>query len=139
MQKVNASESPGGEPILRREALKWMGIGLLAHPITMGCKTTTFEGANMSKGKKVIIVLTNHEQLGNTGRKTGFYLSEVSHPYEEFEKAGLGVDFVSPEGGVAPMDGADRNDAANAAFLDNPELVARTRQTLAARDVDASN
>lgn len=92
----------------------------------------------MSKNKKVIIVLTNHEQLGNTGRKTGFYLSEVSHPYEEFKKAGLEVDFVSPEGGAAPMDGVDRKDPANAAFLDNPELVARTQTTLAARDVDAS-
>ncbi|KAJ8319026.1 hypothetical protein KUTeg_004117, partial [Tegillarca granosa] len=53
---------------------------------------------------KVIIVLTNHGDLGKTGNKTGWYLPEVAHPYKVFKAAGWNVTFVSPKGGKAPMD-----------------------------------
>lgn len=53
--------------------------------------------------KKVIIVVTNHDQLGTAG-KTGWYLPEVAHPHHVFIKAGYEVTFVSPKGGKAPMD-----------------------------------
>lgn len=52
---------------------------------------------------KVLTVVTSHGDLGNTGKKTGWYLPEVSHPYDVFTKAGFEVDFVSPKGGDAPM------------------------------------
>lgn len=52
---------------------------------------------------KVLTVVTSHGDLGNTGTKTGWYLPEVSHPYDVFTKAGFEVDFVSPKGGDAPM------------------------------------
>ena len=52
---------------------------------------------------KVIIAVTNHDRLGDTGQKTGWYLPEVAHPYNVFIKAGLQVTFVSPKGGKAPM------------------------------------
>lgn len=52
---------------------------------------------------KVICVVTNHSQLGSTGKNTGWYLPEVAHPYEVLTKAGLQVTFVSPKGGKAPM------------------------------------
>ncbi len=86
---------------------------------------------------RALIVLTSHGQLGNTGRKTGFYLSEVSHPYKVFTDAGLEVDFASPKGGAAPMDGVDRNDPTNAAFLDGDALK-RTQTTLKTSAVDPS-
>jgi putative intracellular protease/amidase len=80
--------------------------------------------------QKVLVVLTSHDVLGNTGKETGFYLSEVSHPVEVFDRAGLTVEYVSPKGGKAPMIGVDRADPINAAFLDNPEKIAQVENTL---------
>jgi len=80
--------------------------------------------------KKILIVVTSHEELGNTGKKTGFYLSEVTHPYDVFTRAGYEVDFVSPKGGKAPMDGVKLEDPLNKAFLDDPEKVKQVENTL---------
>src|SRR6185436_10135909 len=55
--------------------------------------------------KKILLVLTSHDRLGDTGRKTGAYLSEVAHPHHVFTRAGFAVDFVSPRGGQPPLDG----------------------------------
>jgi putative intracellular protease/amidase len=86
--------------------------------------------------RRIAMVLTNHGELGATGRTTGFFLSEATHPYKVFIEAGYEVDFLSPKGGLAPMDGVDLNDPINAAFLGNGELVERTRTTRAIPDVD---
>ena len=51
----------------------------------------------------VLMVLTNHENLGNTGKKTGWYLPELAHPYHVFKKAGYDMTIVSPKGGKAPL------------------------------------
>jgi putative intracellular protease/amidase len=80
--------------------------------------------------KKILIVVTSHEELGNTGKKTGFYLSEVTHPYDVFTRAGYDVDFVSPKGGKAPIDGVELEDPLNKAFLDDPEKVKQVENTL---------
>jgi putative intracellular protease/amidase len=53
---------------------------------------------------KILIVLTNNDRLGDTGKQTGWYLPEVAHPYEVFTKNGFLVDFVTPKGGPAPVD-----------------------------------
>ncbi|MGH3976454.1 MAG: hypothetical protein ACRDS9_24510, partial [Pseudonocardiaceae bacterium] len=44
---------------------------------------------------KVLMILTSHADLGDTGRKTGFYLPEAAHPWRVFTEAGYHVDFVS--------------------------------------------
>ena len=80
--------------------------------------------------KKILIALTSHGQLGNTGRATGFYLPEAAHPYTAFTAAGYVVDFVSPQGGQPPIDGVDRSDAIQAAFLDDSVAIAKLRTTL---------
>lgn len=80
--------------------------------------------------KKIAFVLTNHDRKGNTGQKTGFYLPEAAHPWAILDTAGYGIDFVSPLGGMAPMDGADNPDAVCQRFLDTPALMERTRTTL---------
>ncbi|MGE9270597.1 MAG: hypothetical protein ACQKBU_07320, partial [Verrucomicrobiales bacterium] len=54
--------------------------------------------------KPLLIVLTNHADLGDTGKPTGFFLSEAAHPYEVFTKAGYEVTLASPKGGFAPVD-----------------------------------
>jgi putative intracellular protease/amidase len=54
--------------------------------------------------KKVLMVLTSHDQLGNTGRKTGFWLEELAAPYYVFKDAGFDVTLASPLGGQPPLD-----------------------------------
>lgn len=53
---------------------------------------------------KVLIVLTSHDQLGNTGRKTGFWLEELAAPYYTFKDAGAEIVLASPKGGQPPLD-----------------------------------
>jgi putative intracellular protease/amidase len=88
------------------------------------------------QAKRVLIVLTSHEELGNTDKKTGFYLPEVTHPYEVFEQAGFEVDFVSPKGGKAPMDGVDLEDPINKAFLEDGAKVAKVENSLTPSEID---
>ena len=53
---------------------------------------------------KIIMVLTSHDQLGNTGRKTGFWLEEFAAPYFVFRDAGVQLTIASPKGGQPPID-----------------------------------
>ncbi|MFN4160884.1 MAG: type 1 glutamine amidotransferase domain-containing protein [Stenotrophomonas sp.] len=53
---------------------------------------------------KVLIVLTSHDKLGNTGRKTGFWLEELAAPYYTFKDAGAEIVLASPKGGQPPLD-----------------------------------
>ncbi len=53
---------------------------------------------------KIIIVLTSHSQLGDTGLKTGFWLEEFAAPYYIFKDAGAEITLVSPDGGQPPLD-----------------------------------
>ncbi|MCP3709259.1 type 1 glutamine amidotransferase domain-containing protein [Paraburkholderia sp. CNPSo 3274] len=53
---------------------------------------------------KILVVLTSHDQLGNTGRKTGFWLEELAAPYYVFKDANVEMTLASPKGGAAPLD-----------------------------------
>jgi len=53
---------------------------------------------------KVVMVLTSHDRLGNTGRKTGFWLEELAAPYFVFKDAGAQITLASPKGGRPPLD-----------------------------------
>ena len=53
---------------------------------------------------KVLIVLTSHDQLGDTGKKTGFWLEEFASPYYHLKDAGVQVTLSSPLGGQPPLD-----------------------------------
>lgn len=53
---------------------------------------------------KILMVLTSHNQLGNTGKPTGFWLEEFAAPYYVFHDAGLEVTLASPKGGQPPLD-----------------------------------
>ena len=54
--------------------------------------------------KKILMVLTSHDQLGNTGTKTGFWLEEFAAPYYVFKDAGASITLASPLGGQPPLD-----------------------------------
>ena len=53
---------------------------------------------------KILMVLTSHSELGNTGKKTGFWLEEFAAPYYVFVDAGVSVTLASPQGGQPPLD-----------------------------------
>jgi len=53
---------------------------------------------------KVLMVLTSHDKLGDTGRKTGFWLEELAAPYYAFKDAGADITLASPQGGNPPLD-----------------------------------
>lgn len=53
---------------------------------------------------KILLVLTSHEQLGDTGEKTGFWLEELAAPYYAFIDAGAQLTLASPKGGQPPLD-----------------------------------
>ena len=53
---------------------------------------------------KILMVLTSHDQLGDTGKKTGFWLEEFAAPYYVFKDAGADITLASPKGGQPPLD-----------------------------------
>ena len=70
--------------------------------LTASCITAT---AQSKKGmKKVLFVLTSHDELGNTGEKTGFWIEEFAAPYYELADQGVIIDIASPLGGQPPID-----------------------------------
>jgi putative intracellular protease/amidase len=89
--------------------------------------------------KKMLIAVTSHDKKGNTGQPTGAYVAEISHPVAEFAAQGFEVEFVSPKGGQVPLDGVDRKDAVNAAFLDNAPLMQQLHSSAQAKNLKASD
>lgn len=88
--------------------------------------------------QKVLLILTSHDTLGNTKKETGFYLPEVTHPEAVFDRAGLEVVYVSPQGGKAPMIGIDREDPINKAFLEDVHKVTKIENTLHPSQINPS-
>ena len=61
---------------------------------------------------KILMILTSHDKLGDTGKKTGFWLEEFAAPYYVFKDAGAEVTLASPKGGQPPLDpSSDTDDA----------------------------
>ncbi|KAJ3107681.1 hypothetical protein HDU96_007832 [Phlyctochytrium bullatum] len=54
--------------------------------------------------KDILFIVTSHSELGSTGKKTGWYLPEVAHPYNILTRAGFNITVASPLGGKTPMD-----------------------------------
>ena len=69
-----------------------------------GWDTATEPIRKERKTMKIVMVLTSHDQLGNTGRKTGFWLEEFAAPYFVFRDAGVELTLASPKGGQPPLD-----------------------------------
>lgn len=67
---------------------------------------------------KILMVLTSHEQLGDSGHKTGFWAEEFAAPYYAFKDAGAEVVLASPKGGQPPIDpNSEQSDAQTAATV----------------------
>ncbi|GLZ79361.1 dihydroxyacetone kinase [Actinorhabdospora filicis] len=89
--------------------------------------------------KHVLLALTSHAKLGDTGRPTGYYVGEAAHPAAMFAKFGYEIDFVSVAGGAPPADGAEADDPVVKAFLDEPALRAKLADTPTADTLDAAD
>jgi putative intracellular protease/amidase len=98
----------------------------------------TAQSKQTKKMKKILFVVTSHDKKGDTGQPTGYYLSEVSHPWEVLHAVGYEIDFVSPKGGKAPVDGFDLNDPINKKFWENTEYRSKIENTLKPSEVDPS-
>jgi Putative intracellular protease/amidase len=96
----------------------------------------------MKSDLNALIVVTSHDQLGGTGRKTGFYYDEMAHPYWALVDAGLKVDIASIRGGAAPYDPGsladepDKRPPAVARFLADPASMEKIQNTRRIDDVD---
>jgi len=61
---------------------------------------------------KILMILTSHDELGDTGKKTGFWLEEFAAPYYVFKDAGADITLATPKGGQPPIDpSSDSSDA----------------------------
>jgi putative intracellular protease/amidase len=70
----------------------------------------------MSKKMNVLFILTSHDKLGNTGKKTGFWVEEFAKPYYTLLDKGVTITVATPKGGAAPIDpGSASPDAATEA------------------------
>ena len=74
--------------------------------VTRGALRTEYELDNRRRrtNLKILMVLTSHDRLGDTGRKTGFWLEEFAAPYFVFRDAGVELTLASPKGGQPPID-----------------------------------
>ena len=88
---------------------------------------------------KVLMVLTSHSELGNTGEKTGFWMEEFAAPYYVLADAGVTVTIASPKGGQPPVDPKSEAEGAQTAatkrFDKDPFLQAKLANTLQLSDV----
>src|SRR5450830_14245 len=92
---------------------------------------------------KILMVLTSHDQLGNTGAKTGFWLEEFAAPYYVFKDAGAQITLASPLGGQPPLDpksdDAGSQTEATHRFKADPAAQAQLASTRKLNEVSASD
>ena len=91
----------------------------------------------------ILMILTSHDQLGDTGKKTGFWLEEFAAPYYVFKDAGANITLASPKGGQPPLDPkSDEDDAQTEAtkrFKADPESAAQLAGTHKLTDVQIAD
>lgn len=93
--------------------------------------------------KKILMVLTSHDQLGDTGSKTGFWLEEYAAPYYAFKDAGADITVASPLGGQPPLDPKSDDEAsqtdATRRFKADAAAQAVLASTVLLKDVKAAD
>src|SRR4051812_13888334 len=92
-----------------------------------------------SMQKKILFVITSHDKKGSTEQSTGYYLAEVAHPWEVLMLAGYEIDFVSPLGGKAPVDGFNMSDPVNKKFWDDVTYRNKVEHTMKPDQVNAND
>ena len=85
---------------------------------------------------KILMAITSHGLLGETGDSTGYYLSEVSHAYYTFKEAGFQITFTSPKGGKSPIDGRNMKDPLNKKFMNDKSAQKAIENAIPANQVN---
>jgi len=85
--------------------------------------------------KHVLVIVTNTHEIGPHKRKTGYFFPEIAHPVEVFERHGVAVEYVSPQGGAPSDDGYDAADPAQLAFK-NSKSIRRLGRSRRLAEVD---
>jgi putative intracellular protease/amidase len=89
---------------------------------------------------KVLIVLTSHGELGNTGERTGFWIEEFASPYYVLSDAGAELTLASPKGGQPPVDpkseSADAQSSSTKRFYGDFDLIDKVAHTLKLSEVN---
>lgn len=92
---------------------------------------------------KILMVLTSHDRLGDTGKKTGFWLEEFAAPYYVFKEAGAEITLASPAGGQPPLDPKSHDPGAMTAaterFGKDPQAQQVLAHTAKLSDVSAAD
>jgi putative intracellular protease/amidase len=80
---------------------------------------------------KIAVILTSHDELGTTGKKTGFWLEEFAAPYYVFKDAGVDLTLASPQGGQPPLDPKSDEPGAQTAATERFKQDPAAQQALA--------
>ena len=80
----------------------WLGLPALLR--AMGLHRRFVAPKRNLKGKRALIIATSHDTLGDTGKKTGVFASEMTAPYYVFLDAGMDVEVASIKGGAIPVE-----------------------------------
>ena len=92
---------------------------------------------------RILIVLTSHGDLGNTGEKTGFWVEEFAAPYYVLADAGIELTISSPKGGQPPVDpkseAPEAQTAATKRFYSDYELIDKVAHTVKLSDVNEAD
>jgi putative intracellular protease/amidase len=112
---------------------------------TFSCKITQEKKKPIKKDvmKKVLFVVTSHDQLGNTGEKTGFWTEEFAAPYYELLDKGIAIEIATPLGGQPPIDPKSEDPSAatedTKRFDKDTELLSKLKNTLKLADVNQAD
>jgi putative intracellular protease/amidase len=92
---------------------------------------------------KILIVLTSHSELGDTGKKTGFWIEEFASPYYILADSGAVITLASPAGGQPPVDPkseeADAQSPSTQRFYEDNEVIYQMANTLKLSDIDPAD
>jgi putative intracellular protease/amidase len=86
--------------------------------------------------KKVLFVVTSHSELGTTGKKTGAYITEITHPYHVLSAKKVQIDVASPKGGKTPLDGLDQADDITNALLKDDTFLKKLNNAIKLSDIN---
>jgi len=107
-------------------------------PLLVAVIATSFSSL-AAESKPILVVMTSHAELGDTGEKTGYYLGELTHPLEVFEQAGLPVELASIKGGEPPVDGLKLEDPVNARYWSDKDFRAKLASTKRLSELNPSD
>lgn len=100
----------------------------------------TLENTKTIKGMNILFVLTSHDKLGETGKKTGFWVEEFASPYYSLLDKGASITIATPNGGAAPIDPSSESESAQTDATDryykDEEAKTRIANTKVLADVN---